>query len=236
MGAPEPDRRGLEVEGERGEGPGGAEPDEAVPAPVELGLELVGQPLADRARDAVGGDDQVGGGKAAVGEVPDLALPLQLHAERLRPPGEQLQQGLPLDAGEAMPGRPHDGAAVVDLDVLPARGRRGHRLVGLGIGLADVLQGLVGEHHAEAEGVLEPVPLVDGDLVARVVALEQDGEIEAGGPRADDRDFHRGGRLPRRRHQPAAAVGGARASSRSRSRWSQSLQVTGLCTWSRPSQ
>ena len=129
-------------------------------------------------------------GKPAVGKVPDLLLPVDLDAERPRPPGQQLQQGLPLDSGEAMPRRPHDGAAVVDLDVLPARRGGGHRLVGLGIGLADVLEGLVGEHHAEAERVLDPVPLVHRHLVARIVALEQDGEIEAGGARPDDRDVH----------------------------------------------
>ena len=98
MGAPESRGRRLEVEGEGGEGTGGAEPDEAVAAPVELRLELIGQPIADQAGGAVGGDDQVGGGKAAVGEVADLLLPVQLDPERLRPPGEQLQQGLPLDA------------------------------------------------------------------------------------------------------------------------------------------
>ena len=135
-----------------------------------------------------------------------------------------------------MPGGPHDGAAVVDLDVLPARRGGGHRLVGLGIGLADVLQRLVGEHHAEAEGVLEPVALVDRHLVARVVALEQDGEVEAGGSRPDDGDLHlaagsHAGATSRRR--PSAVRG---VSSPSSSTWSQSLQVTGLCTWSRPSQ
>ena len=230
MGAPEPGRRRLEVEGESGEGAGGAEPDEAVAPPVEVGLELIGQPLADRAGRPVGGDDQIGGGKAAVGEVPDLALPLDFDPERLRPLREQLQQRLPFHAGEAVPRRPHDGAAVVDLDVLPARGRRGHRLVGLGIGLADVLEGLVGEHHAEAERVLDPVPLVDRHLVARVVALEQDGEIEAGRPGAHDRDLHlaagsHAGATSRRR--PSAVSG---VSTPSRSAWSQSLQVTGLCT------
>ena len=116
-----------------------------------------------------------------------------------------------------MPRRAHDGAAVVDLDVLPARRGGGHRLVGLGIRLADVLQGLVGEHHAEAERVLDPVPLVDRHLVARVVALEQDGEIEAGGPRPHDRDVHlvagsHAGATSRRR---PSAVSGVSPPSRS---------------------
>src|SRR5712692_7799898 len=96
MGAPEPDRRRLEVEGESGKGTGGAEPDEAVAAPVELRLELLGQPVADQAGGSVGDDDQIGGGKPAVGKVSNLPLPLNLDPQRLRPPGEQLQQGFPL--------------------------------------------------------------------------------------------------------------------------------------------
>src|SRR5215208_187357 len=44
VGAPEAGPRRLEVERERGEGAGAAEPDEAVPAPVEMGLELIGHP------------------------------------------------------------------------------------------------------------------------------------------------------------------------------------------------
>src|SRR5687767_12326351 len=89
-----------------------------------------------------------------------------------------------------MPGGPHDAAAVVDLDILPPRRGSGHRLIGLGISFAYVLEGLVGEHHPEAERVLDAVPLEDRHLVARVVALEQDGEIEAGGPCPRDRDLH----------------------------------------------
>ena len=65
MGKPEPNRRRLEVEGESGEGSGAAEPDEAVATPIEVGLEAIRQPVADQAGDSVGGDDQIGGGKAA---------------------------------------------------------------------------------------------------------------------------------------------------------------------------
>jgi hypothetical protein len=78
MSAPQPGRRRLEVEGEGGERAGAAEPDEAVAAPVEVRLEPIGQPVADRAGDAVGGDDQIGGRQAAVGKVPDLGLPVKL--------------------------------------------------------------------------------------------------------------------------------------------------------------
>jgi hypothetical protein len=78
MGAPESGRRRLEVEGECGERTGAAEPDEAVAAPVEVRLEPIGQPVAYRAGGSVGGDDQIGGGKPAVGKVPDLPLPMNL--------------------------------------------------------------------------------------------------------------------------------------------------------------
>ena len=237
VGAPEAGGRRLEVEGEGGEGAGGAEPDEAVAAPVEPGLEPVGQPLADDAGGAVGGDDQVGSGKAELREVADLVLPLDRRRRAPAPAARAARAGSSARRPEKRwPVDRIDRAAVVDLDVVPARGGRGHRRVGLGVGLADVLQRLVGEHDAEAEGVLEPVPLVHRDLVGRVVALEQDGEVEAGGPRADDRDLHRAagshaGATSRRR--PSAVSG---ASGSSSSTWSQSLQVTGLCTWSRPSQ
>ncbi len=236
MGPPQTGRRRLEVERERGKGAGGPEPDEAVAAPVEAGLELVREPVADQARRAVRGDHQIGLGKTAVGDLANLLLPMHLHSQRVCPPSQQLQQGLPLHPRKAMPRGPRDGATVVDLDVLPVRRRRSHGSVGLGISLADVLEGLVGEHHPEAERVLEPVPLVHGHLVARVVTLEQDGEIEARGTRAHDRYSHRvvgshAGATSLRR--PSGVKG---VSSPSRSVWSQSLQVTGLCTWSRPSQ
>src|SRR5829696_957057 len=87
VGAPEPVGRRLEVEGEGGKGTGATEPDEAVPAPVELRLKPIRQPVADLAGGSVGSDDQIGSGKTAVGKVSDLPLPMNLDPQRLRPPG-----------------------------------------------------------------------------------------------------------------------------------------------------
>ena len=89
-----------------------------------------------------------------------------------------------------MPSGSRDRAAVVDLDVLPPCRRLGHCPVRLRVCLTHVLERLVGEDHAEAEGVLDPIPLEDRHAVTRVVALQENGEIEARRPGANDRDVH----------------------------------------------
>ena len=55
---------------------------------------------ADAAVDAVAGDDQVGIGE--VGEVGDLALEFQFHAEALGAFLQDVEQLLALDAAEAV--------------------------------------------------------------------------------------------------------------------------------------
>ena len=66
----------------------------------------------------------------------------------------------------------------------------GHRRVELRRHVAHEAQGDVGEDHAPAVGSVFGVSLADGDLVARVVALEQVGEEQAGRPAARDADLH----------------------------------------------
>ena len=78
---PQSRRRLLEVERERRERPSRAEPDETIAAPVEVRLELIRQPVADPARDPVGGDDQIGGAQPAIHELSNLLLPVNLDAE-----------------------------------------------------------------------------------------------------------------------------------------------------------
>ncbi len=104
--APQSRRRLLEVERERRERHGRAEPDETVAAPIEVRLELIRQRVADPARDSVGSDDQIGCAQPAIHELSNLLLPVNLDAECLRPPGEQLEQRPPLDPGEPMASRP----------------------------------------------------------------------------------------------------------------------------------
>ena len=53
-------------------------------------------------------------------------------------------------------------------------------VVGLAVGLREVLERGVREDHAEAEGVVGPVALDHGDLVVRIGLLHQERQVEAG--------------------------------------------------------
>ena len=53
-----------------------------------------------------------------------------------------------------------------------------------------VAERLVGEHDAPAEGVVGAVALDDDDLVARVLLLHEQGEVQARGAAADADDLH----------------------------------------------
>ncbi|GHD85929.1 hypothetical protein GCM10010508_11430 [Streptomyces naganishii JCM 4654] len=61
---------------------------------------------------------------------------------------------------------------------------------GLRIADPQQVQQPVPVRHAPAVGRALGVALVDGDVVGRVLALEQDGEIEAGGPATDTGGLH----------------------------------------------
>ena len=136
----------------------------------------------------VGGEDEVCA--AHLFRVYDLALEAETHAQGPAPVCQDLEERLPRQAGEAVPGGRERGAAVVDLDVVPAVARRRHGGDGLPIPVRQGLLGGVREDDAEAEGVVEAVPLVDLDLVARVELLEEDREEEAGGSAPDAHDPH----------------------------------------------
>src|SRR2546425_12263486 len=69
----------LEDERERGVRKRGAEPDELVPAPVDVWPEVLGVAAPHDAVDAVGGEHEVGVRPGA--EVADLGLPAEPHAE-----------------------------------------------------------------------------------------------------------------------------------------------------------
>lgn len=70
------------------------------------------------------------------------------------------------------------------------------------VGVLDAAERLVGEHNAEAEGVLGRAALPDGDVAFGVEAFEQCGRVEPAGAAADDghphgyRPFQLGVRLP----------------------------------------
>src|SRR5258708_1939177 len=108
----------------------------------------------------------------------------------------------------APPGRPGPAAGDrlapdVHVDVVPAGELALHRAVDLRVGMLDAAQGLVREHHAEAERVVGRVALPDGDLAVRGELLGERREIQPSRPAAHDRDPHRAspiGTRPPARH------------------------------------
>lgn len=97
------------------------------------------------------------------------------------------------EGGEAVAGGAGVVAAVDDVDVVPADEVAAESLVDDGVGVPDAAEGLVGEDHAEAEGVGGRVPLPDGHVAARVEPLEQGGGVEPAGSAPDDGDPRRPG-------------------------------------------
>jgi hypothetical protein len=61
---------------------------------------------------------------------------------------------------------------------------------GLRVRRLQVAQGLVGEHHAPAEGVVRLIALDHRDVVGRVLLFHQEREIQPGGSAANADDFH----------------------------------------------
>src|SRR5262249_39934101 len=55
-----------------------------------------------------------------------------------------------------------------------------------------IVEGGVGEHHAEAKRVVGAVALVDRNLGLRPLLFEQDRGVETGRAATDDRDLHEG--------------------------------------------
>ena len=75
----------------------------------------------------------------------------------------------------------HAAAAVMDFDVVPMIEGGADFLGRHGVGLAQIVQGGVGKHHAPAEGVVGAVALDHGDLAAGVAQLHEQAEIQARG-------------------------------------------------------
>jgi hypothetical protein len=114
----------------------------------------------------------------------DAQLPAALLQDR--------QQPLAAHRGEPVAARRRDRAAVVHVDVVPAREFAAHRLVHPRVGVLDAAERLVGEHHAEAERVVRRVALPDRDLVPGPELLREGGEVQARRAAAENRYPHNG--------------------------------------------
>ncbi len=143
--------------------------------------------LADGAVHAVGGDDEVVGPREPVGGR-GLGAEAEVHAEVAAAVVEDAEEAATAEGGEVVPSGGVADAPVDDVDVVPADEVRLEGLVDGGVGVFDAAEGFVGEDHAEAEGVVGGVALVDGDLAVGGEAFEEGGGVEAAGAPADDRD------------------------------------------------
>lgn len=178
--APDPAVLGLlEGEAEGVEHLGGAEPDVLVAAARDRAAEVVGVGLAERAVDAVRGDDQVRVGQFGCVGAGDVVLELDPYTELLGPVGEQGEHPPPPDPEARV--APVDGPLVADDGdpVVPGHGRVGDGGRGLGVARAQLVEQPGPVRHAPAVRGARGVPLVHGDLMGGVLPLQQDREIEA---------------------------------------------------------
>ena len=140
--------------------------------------------------DAVAGHDQIDLARQGI----DVGLGGELdpHAEFECPAGEDLEQAHPGQRGEAVPVGGDRPSPVADIHRAPVAELRFDRRDRIGIGLGDVGERLVGEHHAEPERVAAAIALVHRDVVGWVLLGHQDAEEQVGRAAPDAGDLHRG--------------------------------------------
>ena len=178
----------LEDEGEGVERLGRAHPGELVGAQIDLRLEVVDVLVAEAAVDAVGEHDQIGIGKAAF--VVDIGFEQDRHAEFAGALLQDQQQRPARAAAKTVAADAVHGAAEMHGDVVPIGEFLGDAAVARRIVFLEIVERGVREHHAEAEGVVGAVALIDRDLGLGPLLLQEDRGIETGRSAADNRDLH----------------------------------------------
>src|SRR5262249_60521977 len=93
-------------------------------------------------------------------------------------------------AAEAVAADAVCGPAEMDFDVVPIGEVADDGAIALAVVHLESVERLVGEHDAEAEGVVGPVALEHGDARLRPGFLREDREVEAGRAAADDVNLH----------------------------------------------
>ncbi|MXZ14412.1 MAG: hypothetical protein F4Y76_02715 [Acidimicrobiales bacterium] len=153
-------------------------------------MQVVGVAGSGAAVDAVTGDDQVDLACQAI----DISLGLELdtNAEFEGSARQDLEQPHPGQRSEAVTVGGDRPSPVADVHRAPVTELRLDRSDRIGIGLGEVGERLVGEHHAEPERVAAAVALVHGDVVVRVLLGHQDAEEQARRTAPDAGDLHRG--------------------------------------------
>src|SRR3989441_5888518 len=161
---------------------------ELVRPQVDRGEEVLAVRLPRGRIDAVRRDDEIAVGKALHA---GFGLETHLHAELAAAVLQELEQGDARAAAKAVSTAAQDAALVDDVDVAPVGEAAADRFVRRRVVVAERAQGLVGEHHAEAEGIVGAVALVDRDLPARPSLLREQREVQPARSAADNADLHR---------------------------------------------
>src|SRR5262249_18443985 len=120
----------------------------------------------------------------------DVRLELQRDIQRSRAILEDRNQTPAANPAEAVAGRPRDGAAIEDSDVVPVHERPLDRAGTFGIARLEVGERLVRQHHPPAKRVRSAVALDDQDLVGRISTLHRDGEVEPAWPSTETCNAH----------------------------------------------
>ena len=114
------------------------------------------------------------------------------NAELARPLLQDHQQHAARAAAKAVAADPMHRAAEMHGDIVPIGEFLGDAAIARRIVFFEIVQRRVGKHHAEAEGIVGAVALIDRDIGLRPLFLEQDRRIEPSRSTADDRDLHDG--------------------------------------------
>src|SRR5664279_3767384 len=147
----------------------GSKPDIFAGAHINVGLKNIGMARADTRVHTVSPDDEI--------EVPigfedfRFSLELELHTKCAGPVLKDVQEPFAADAAKAVAARGDDFIPVVHRNVVPidelaSNEFRALRVIGL-----KVVERLIGEHNAPAEGIVRSVAFDHGHVVRGIAAL-----------------------------------------------------------------
>ena len=130
---------------------------------------MIGEFFAEAAVDAVGQHHQIGIGEARY--LIDIGFEHQMNAEFARALLQDREQHAARAAAKTVAADAVHRAAEMHGDVVPISEFLGDAAIARRIVFLEIVQRGVGKHHAEAEGVVGAVALIDRDLGLRPLLL-----------------------------------------------------------------
>ena len=153
-----------------------SEPDVFARTNVDVGLECVGVRRTDPRINAISADNDV-----IVFVAVDrrrFRLELDLYTERTCTILENVEKPLAPNTAEAVAARPHDGATIVNGDIIPINERVANCFGGDGVVGVEIAERLVGQNDTPAKSVIRSVAFNNQDVVRRVAQLERNREVK----------------------------------------------------------